>query len=198
MRVFKGYLETKGSALSQTTEFLPYYALPYIPDPTSHPSFKPLFVVSHQSVLSRVFDRITHRCQQMQNGVDPRGCYFAINPDFHSVQLKDKKMILYSTLLYPTLLQIMYTNMKIDTDAPLFLVLVICQAFQQKRCSREEQNACKDLVLCVLCFVILIHGQLAMYRAHGVLISRTNYKIFQLLPLNPKKSRSCLLCTEKM
>lgn len=62
MQVFKGYLETKGSALSQTTEFLPYYALPYIPDPTSHPSFKPLFVVSHQSVLGRVFDRITHRC----------------------------------------------------------------------------------------------------------------------------------------
>ena len=60
MRVFKGYLETKGSALSQTTEFLPYYALPYIPDPTSHPSFKPLFVVSdHQSVLNgRFFDRI--------------------------------------------------------------------------------------------------------------------------------------------
>lgn len=46
MRVFKGYLETKGSALSQTTEFLPYYALPYIPDPISHPSFKPLFVSS--------------------------------------------------------------------------------------------------------------------------------------------------------
>lgn len=45
MRVFKGYLETKGAALSQTTEFLPYYALPYIPDPTSHPSFKPLFTV---------------------------------------------------------------------------------------------------------------------------------------------------------
>ena len=62
MRVFKGYLETKGSALSQTTEFLPYYALPYIPDPTSHPSFKPLFVVSDQSVLSSVFDIITHRC----------------------------------------------------------------------------------------------------------------------------------------
>ena len=45
MREFKGYLETKGAALSQTTEFLPYYALPYIPDPTSHPSFKPLFAV---------------------------------------------------------------------------------------------------------------------------------------------------------
>ena len=47
-----------------------------------------------------------------------------------------------------------------------------------EKVSREEQNACKDLVLCVLCFVILIHVQLAMYRAHGVLISRTKYKIF--------------------
>ena len=45
MREFKCYLETKGAALSQTTEFLPYYALPYIPDPTAHPSFKPLFMV---------------------------------------------------------------------------------------------------------------------------------------------------------
>lgn len=49
MQEFKHYLETKGAALSQTTEFLPYYALPYIPDPTSHPSFKPLFASSWSS-----------------------------------------------------------------------------------------------------------------------------------------------------
>jgi len=51
MQVFKNYLETKGAALSQTTEFLPYYALPFIPDPTSHPSFKPLFSVRMCGVL---------------------------------------------------------------------------------------------------------------------------------------------------
>lgn len=51
MRQFKTYLETKGAALSQTTEFLPYYALPYIPDPTSHPSFKPLFTSAWSSDL---------------------------------------------------------------------------------------------------------------------------------------------------
>lgn len=51
MQVFKTYLETKGAALSQTTEFLPYYALPFIPDPTSHPSFKPLFLVRMHGVL---------------------------------------------------------------------------------------------------------------------------------------------------
>ena len=56
MRQFKTYLETKGAALSQTTEFLPYYALPYIPDPTSHPSFKPLFTVRES--LFRSLDKI--------------------------------------------------------------------------------------------------------------------------------------------
>ncbi|KAM7409564.1 hypothetical protein PAMA_001175 [Pampus argenteus] len=42
---FKQYLETRGAALSQTTEFLPYYALPFVPNPTVHPSFKDLFQV---------------------------------------------------------------------------------------------------------------------------------------------------------
>ncbi|XP_031574195.1 lisH domain-containing protein ARMC9-like [Actinia tenebrosa] len=46
MRVFKSYLENKGSGLSQTTEFLPFYALPFVPDPTTHPSFKPIFTNS--------------------------------------------------------------------------------------------------------------------------------------------------------
>lgn len=41
--LFKQFLETRGAALSQTTEFLPYYALPFVPNPTVHPSFKNLF-----------------------------------------------------------------------------------------------------------------------------------------------------------
>ncbi|XP_052606495.1 lisH domain-containing protein ARMC9 isoform X3 [Peromyscus californicus insignis] len=40
---FKTYLEAKGAALSQTTEFLPFYALPFVPNPEVHPSFKELF-----------------------------------------------------------------------------------------------------------------------------------------------------------
>ncbi|XP_063123101.1 lisH domain-containing protein ARMC9 isoform X9 [Rattus norvegicus] len=40
---FKTYLETKGASLSQTTEFLPFYALPFVPNPMVHPSFKELF-----------------------------------------------------------------------------------------------------------------------------------------------------------
>ncbi|NWH61955.1 ARMC9 protein, partial [Geococcyx californianus] len=40
---FKAYLETKGAALSQSTDFLPFYALPFVPNPMVHPSFKELF-----------------------------------------------------------------------------------------------------------------------------------------------------------
>ncbi|NXU75099.1 ARMC9 protein, partial [Oreotrochilus melanogaster] len=40
---FKAYLETKGAALSQSMEFLPFYALPFVPNPMVHPSFKELF-----------------------------------------------------------------------------------------------------------------------------------------------------------
>ncbi|XP_070802661.1 lisH domain-containing protein ARMC9 [Pituophis catenifer annectens] len=48
---FKTYLETKGAALSQTTEFLPFYALPFVPNPMIHPSFKELFQDSWESDL---------------------------------------------------------------------------------------------------------------------------------------------------
>ncbi|XP_013375336.1 PREDICTED: lisH domain-containing protein ARMC9 isoform X4 [Chinchilla lanigera] len=40
---FRSFLETRGAALSQTTEFLPFYALPFVPNPLAHPSFKELF-----------------------------------------------------------------------------------------------------------------------------------------------------------
>lgn len=42
---FKHFLETRGAVLSQTTEFLPFYALPFVPNPVAHPSFKELFQV---------------------------------------------------------------------------------------------------------------------------------------------------------
>ena len=48
MEDFKKYLEKKEIELSKTTEFLAYYALPYIPNPKGHPtyaqSFKPEWV----------------------------------------------------------------------------------------------------------------------------------------------------------
>ncbi|XP_067370792.1 lisH domain-containing protein ARMC9 isoform X2 [Channa argus] len=52
---FKQYLETRGAALSQTTEFLSYYALPFVPNPTVHPCFKSLF---QDSWIPRMKDKL--------------------------------------------------------------------------------------------------------------------------------------------
>ena len=43
MEIFKDFLNTKGSELSKTEEFLHFYALPFIPNPSEHPAFKVLF-----------------------------------------------------------------------------------------------------------------------------------------------------------
>ena len=43
MEDFKKYLEQKEIELSKTTEFLAYYALPYIPNPKGHPTYEQLF-----------------------------------------------------------------------------------------------------------------------------------------------------------
>lgn len=40
---FRTFLDTKGKDMSQTSEFLAYYALPYIENPIDHPSFKNMF-----------------------------------------------------------------------------------------------------------------------------------------------------------
>ena len=45
MQEFKHYLETNGASLSQTTEFVAFYALPFVPNPKNHPTFKELFEV---------------------------------------------------------------------------------------------------------------------------------------------------------
>lgn len=39
---FKLFLDTKGAELSKTSEFLQYYALPYVTNPLEHPIFKGL------------------------------------------------------------------------------------------------------------------------------------------------------------
>ena len=45
MAEFKSYLESRGAVLAQSEDFATFCALPYIPDPTRHPSFKALFTV---------------------------------------------------------------------------------------------------------------------------------------------------------
>ncbi|XP_052049564.1 lisH domain-containing protein ARMC9 isoform X3 [Apodemus sylvaticus] len=54
---FKTYLETKGAALSQSTEFLPFYALPFVPNPMVHPSFKELFQDSWTPELKQKLEK---------------------------------------------------------------------------------------------------------------------------------------------
>ncbi|XP_058257570.1 lisH domain-containing protein ARMC9 isoform X1 [Hemibagrus wyckioides] len=55
---FKHFLETRGAVLSQTTEFLPFYALPFVPNPVAHPSFKELFQDSWTLDLRKRLEKV--------------------------------------------------------------------------------------------------------------------------------------------
>ena len=50
MQGFRKFLETRGKELAQSGEFLAYYALPYVPNPSDHPSFK-VCIVSKSHIL---------------------------------------------------------------------------------------------------------------------------------------------------
>lgn len=53
---FKQFLESRGSELCKTPQYLSYYALPYVPDPKLHPSFRELFTdVWQKSLEERLF-----------------------------------------------------------------------------------------------------------------------------------------------
>lgn len=58
MSLFKQYIETTVShdpLLSQTSEFVTYYALPYVPNPLDHKSFKHLFTPQfYQQLIHKV------------------------------------------------------------------------------------------------------------------------------------------------
>ena len=47
MAAFRGYLESRAADLAKNQDLAPYFALPYVPDPSRHPSFKNLFLVAH-------------------------------------------------------------------------------------------------------------------------------------------------------
>ncbi|ORY46927.1 hypothetical protein BCR33DRAFT_715327 [Rhizoclosmatium globosum] len=78
---FKLFLETRGAELCKTTQFLSFYALPYVPDARAHPSFNELFTERHvtdldarlQSFLGSAL-RAAHvpRLLRILNGVDMR------------------------------------------------------------------------------------------------------------------------------
>lgn len=51
MNAFRSFLMQRGAEFSTETEFLPYFALPYVFNPMQHPSFKNLFKVSIYIIL---------------------------------------------------------------------------------------------------------------------------------------------------
>ena len=45
MESFKTFIETRGRALSQNVEFLPYFALPYVPNVKDNPGYQRILSV---------------------------------------------------------------------------------------------------------------------------------------------------------
>ena len=70
---FKKYLDSKGSELSKANEFLAYYALPYIPNPSNHPSFKHLFTVDWVQDLKQKLKLFIQQNSQTLGLIQP-GC----------------------------------------------------------------------------------------------------------------------------
>ena len=52
MAAFRAYLESRAADLANNQDLAPYFALPYVPDLSKHPSFKNLFLVHHSLSLS--------------------------------------------------------------------------------------------------------------------------------------------------
>ena len=68
MEEFMLYLTEKGTELSRSEEFLHYYALPHVPSPTDHPSFKNLFT---RGWLNELKDRVTKLYKTYTNSSTP-------------------------------------------------------------------------------------------------------------------------------
>eukprot|EP00794_Sanderia_malayensis_P014906 gene14907-16450_t len=62
MKMFKSFLETRGASLSQTTEFVTFYALPFVPAASlgTHPSFSVLFQDSWTDDLRKKLQDFLH------------------------------------------------------------------------------------------------------------------------------------------
>ena len=57
---FKTYLDNQGSELSKTSEFLAFYALPYIQNPVEHPSFQNLYTMDWVNQLKMKLKGFVH------------------------------------------------------------------------------------------------------------------------------------------
>ncbi|KAI9334924.1 hypothetical protein BDR26DRAFT_1009498 [Obelidium mucronatum] len=101
MDAFKLFLETRGADLCKTTQFLSYYALPYVPDARAHPSFNEIFTERHVTDLESRLDsflgsalRAAHvpRILRILSGVDLRP---AQDAEETKLELKDLKHQIY-------------------------------------------------------------------------------------------------------
>lgn len=72
MTAFKAFLETRGAALAQTAEFLPYYALPFVSNLREHPSFELLFSSAWAAGLRAQLERLIGR--PVAGASDPALC----------------------------------------------------------------------------------------------------------------------------
>ena len=57
---FKTYLDSRGAELSKTSEFLAFYALPYIQKPMEHPSFQSLYTMEWVNNLKQKLKAFIH------------------------------------------------------------------------------------------------------------------------------------------
>ena len=68
MGAFKDFLEKKGHDLASQQHFMQYYALPYIPDPRLHPSFKEIFepkwVMELQDKVKLTLEKVLNKHQK--------------------------------------------------------------------------------------------------------------------------------------
>ena len=65
----RDYIDHDGAILSGHQEFITYFALPFVPEPHTHPSFQHLFEVSFSNIimiLSRVIDFNIKLCNYIQ------------------------------------------------------------------------------------------------------------------------------------
>ena len=65
MQEFKGFLESRSGDFSKRAEFLPYFALPYVTEPATHPSFTHLF---HKSWWQNLFQEMSVFVEESLSG----------------------------------------------------------------------------------------------------------------------------------
>lgn len=89
LQKFKEFLNNKGADLSKTSgEFLQFYALPHVPSPQTHPSFKHFFTPSWGAELR---DRIRLFLESVESKVTKMGVSGLVSPPSLAVQEELRK-----------------------------------------------------------------------------------------------------------